>query len=132
MFFISDEQCSSLRIEQSGTGAGVPPITLLSSLFSLLCEHSEPTCALCLMNYALKSGAGVPAHHSSLFTILYSLRESFFHANRPLCNLGPYWQHRGPSPVQSRPLCNPGPLPCAMPCATVLLFIHINIINFYY
>ena len=32
---------------------------------------SAPTCALCLMNYALKSGAGVPPTtlHSSLFTI---------------------------------------------------------------
>ena len=28
--------------------------------------------------------AGVPAHHSSLFTLHYSLRESFFYANRPL------------------------------------------------
>ena len=31
------------------------------------------------------TGAGVPAHLTSLFTILYSLRESFFHANRPRC-----------------------------------------------
>ena len=28
--------------------------------------------------------SGCPAHHSSLFSIHYSLRESFFHANRPL------------------------------------------------
>jgi len=35
------------------------------------------------MNYALKTGAGVPPT-TSLFSIHYSLRESFFHANRPL------------------------------------------------
>ena len=33
------------------------------------------------------TGAGVPAHHYSLFTILYSLRESFFHANRSIAFL---------------------------------------------
>ena len=37
-FYISDEQCSSLRIERSGTGAGVPPSILHSSLFILHCE----------------------------------------------------------------------------------------------
>ena len=34
-------------------------------------------------NRAKRNGSGYPAHHSSLFSIHYSLRESFFHANRP-------------------------------------------------
>ena len=38
------------------------------------------------INYSIirakRNGCGCPAHHSSLFSIHYSLRESFFHAKQ--------------------------------------------------
>ena len=54
-------------------------LTFTHNRWKLSGGHGDPP----LQNRAKRNECGCPAHNYSLFTILYSLRESFFHANRP-------------------------------------------------
>ena len=85
VLFLSDEQCSSLRIERSDTGV---PEKYCAANFLGRGETNVANLKGLLANLFLLRNlfgrAGVPPTYS-LFTLLYSLRESFFHANRALC-----------------------------------------------